>query len=966
MSDWYAPLRGIASLGATVDRPRGRAGLHVARQHTLSQFFTPDPVAKLLWSIVQPAIDALRSNTDRKVTIFDNSCGSGRLFQFANPTQHRLYGIEVHQPLADAVSQAVADAGFQAEIVAGAMEEHRAQGFDVGLINPPFNLAIDNPRAEAFASGSYGAYGPASSHRSHGYAVDQARAACDIVAAITPASFATTAIAEEHWRSGLHAVYRLPSGAFRTEGTEVDTCILVYGPNAPEQPTRVQLASLTVPPEHLPALEIQARRWKQPEITRADIQDSGPVITTPVTQDTQVRVVRTGRKLILGFGCGLAEAVVMNALLGDWLYDRRGRDDRLPVGVHYRGQGIFDLQNLLAQDDPARAFTALLGQIRHLGYRLRPDTGIVPWLRRAKRRLDRHRTPFRKVVADPTEPTGWTVRHPGLQAAYPALWRETELRARSLGIDQWLTRPYQWHDLIELAVHGGGAIAGWDMGLGKARLAIALCLLGMGRRNLIVVEPRLMDEMQTELRGLPLDRDQWQIVDAPIHLLDLKRINIISYTTLKKVLPGGSPRRTYARRLRRRIHTCICDEGHCLRNPDSDQSRAVRMVSAKIRYALSGTPIANYPRDILPVVQWVAGDGTARQPFGHHHPYLAPESLRDCSRARRGIDLFREWFVTTVWITNEFADDLRSGAKREIPKIARIGPFRELIAPVLKRRVLEEPEVTASVTIPTPTRAVRTIPWDIPHLRFYHRVSEQFIDWFRNQPEWQRRKGANLVAVLAKIQGVITACNHPQAGVSGAGVYAALTSKQRFALKRLETLTQQGHKTILFAHSPGLLDCFHEHLARRGIDAVRFHGGIPITQRVLDLDRRFRQGDVPVLLASTGACQTGYNIHQADRVIVYDRDWTPKTEQQACARVLRPQQQRPVEIEFLHLEGSIDTYQEQMVTHKANAMRAGLDEGEDGCDPDDFLHIDTILGRFVEDIEARLGLNLKREEVACA
>jgi hypothetical protein len=967
MPDWYAPLRCMASLGSTAARPGGLSGLAESRQHTLSQFFTPEPVVRLLWSIVQPAMAQHRAERyARPVTLFDNSFGSGRLFQFADPTLHRLYGIEVHQPLADAVSTAVADAGFTAEIVAGSMEEHRAHGFDIGLINPPFNLAIDNPRAEPFPSGSYGAYGPASSHRSHRYALDQAREACAIVAAIMPASFANVATAEEHWRSGLHTVYLLPPGAFRTEGTEVDTCILVYGPDAPERPAVVPLTGLTVPPGNLPHLEIQQRHWKPPGITRAEVSDPGPVITLPVTRDRRVRVVRTGRKLILGFGCGLAEAEVMNDLLGDWLYERRSRDDRLPVGVHYRGQGVFDLQNLLAQDKPAQAYVQFLDRIRRLGYQPRPDTGILHWLWRAKRRLDRQRTPLRKVVADPTEPSGWTVRHPGLQVAYPALWQAMEARARRLGIDQWLTRPYQWHDLIELAVHGGGAIAGWDMGLGKARLAIALCLLGLGRRNLVVVEPRLMDEMRTELTGLPIDRDLWQIVDAPAHILDLKRVNVISYATLKKVLPGGSTRRTYARRLRRRIHTCICDEGHCLRNPDSDQTRAVHLISAKIRYALSGTPIANYPRDILPVVQWVAGDGTARQPFGRHHPYLDNGNLRDCSRARRGIDLFREMFVTTVWITNEFADGLRSGAKREIPKIARIGPFRDLVAPVLKRRVLEEPDVTACVTIPVPTIAVRTIPWDIPHLRFYHRVSADFVHWFRNLPEWQRRKGANLVAILAKIQGVITAGNHPQAGVRDLGVYAPLTSKQRFALDRLDSLTQDGHKTILFAHSPGVLDLFHAQLATQGIDAVRFHGGIPIAQRVVDLDRRFRQGDVPVLLASTGACQTGYNIHQADRVIVYDRDWTPKTEQQACARVLRPQQRREVAIEFLHLEGSIDTYQAQMVAHKASAMRAGLDEGEDGCDPTDFLHLDTILGRFVEDIEARLGLDLSREEVACA
>jgi hypothetical protein len=54
-----------------------------------------------------------------------------------------------------------------------------------------------------------------------------------------------------------------------------------------------------------------------------------------------------------------------------------------------------------------------------------------------------------------------------------------------------------------------------------------------------------------------------------------------------------------------------------------------------------------------------------------------------------------------------------------------------------------------------------------------------------------------------------------------------------------------------------------------------------------------------------------------------------------------------------------------MVQHKAGAVRAGLDEGEDDCHPDDFLHLDTILGRFVEDVAQRLGLDL-RKEATCA
>ncbi|WP_295430274.1 hypothetical protein [uncultured Thiodictyon sp.] len=59
--------------------------------------------------------------------------------------------------------------------------------------------------------------------------------------------------------------------------------------------------------------------------------------------------------------------------------------------------------------------------------------------------------------------------------------------------------------------------------------------------------------------------------------------------------------------------------------------------------------------------------------------------------------------------------------------------------------------------------------------------------------------------------------------------------------------------------------------------------------------------------------------------------------------------------EFVHLRGSIDDYQGQMVTHKRSTINAGLDWCTPELDDVEFLHLDTILGRFVEDLEGLMG-----------
>ena len=543
--------------------------------------------------------------------------------------------------------------------------------------------------------------------------------------------------------------------------------------------------------------------------------------------------------------------------------------------------------------------------------------------------------------------------HQGLAAAFPVEYASLRKRGLALGLDRWCSWAFQFDDLIEIGLKRGHTIVGWDMGLGKARLALSLCYLGGGKNNLIVVEAHLVREMLREIEVLGLPREDWQLIEKPEHLPDLRRINIIAYSRLKMPVNRDYPKITYAKRLRRRIHTMIADEAHLLRNLDTDQSQACIAVSAKVRYALSGTPIANYPRDVLPLIQWVAGDGTASQVYGRHHPYMTPLNLGSMSHSTRGVDVFREIFVTLEWVSNEFAEDLRKGAKREIPRIKDVDSFRRLMAPVLKRRVMEEPEVAANITLPTAIRRTIDIDWDLDHLAYYVTAARTFVNWFRELSEYQRHQ-VGLIAILAKMQAVYVAANYPQEGVANLGSYSKMTSKQRYALKRLRELTRNGRKTIFLCNSPDIVEFMSGHLKADNIDHVVFHGQIPISQRIKALDDKFRFGSAPVLLATKGVLQTGYNIHQADRVILYDRSWTPKVEQQACARVLRPQQKSRVEIEFLHLDGSIDSYQAQMVEFKAESIKAGLDFGDE--DPTrDFVHIETILGRFAQEFEQEVG-----------
>ena len=560
----------------------------------------------------------------------------------------------------------------------------------------------------------------------------------------------------------------------------------------------------------------------------------------------------------------------------------------------------------------------------------------------------------RFTVSSRPEGDRWVTVHAGRLDAFPDRCAALKRQAEALGIDRFLTWDYQFDDLIELSMARHG-IAAWAVGLGKARLAVALVLMSGCKTGLIATESYLIGEMKAEIAKLDLDPKDWQVIERPGQLVDLKRINIISYNRLRGPIARGHARRTYAAALRHRVGIMVADEGDLLRNRNTAQTAAIRQISAKRRYLLTGTPNGNYPKDAFSLIGFTGGDATACQAYGMRRWFLTPELRRSTLGSVPGLDEIRERFVTVEWQTHEWKEDMTAGAKREVPKLRNLPLYREAIAHHIKRRVAQEPDVKKHFSVPVPTHKVTSIDWDDAHLAHYLQVAEEFRNWYLEGKNVGRER--NLIALLARIQAVQLACSIPQRHKEGAPFLyrGGMTSKQRYACDTLESLSANGHKTIAYAEWPDMLELLGRELEARGVEAVILHGGKSIGERTALLDRRFRNGPAPVLLASTGVMQRGMNIPQADWVLFLTRSWTAKTEQQAEGRVLRPQQTRPVTTEFLELKGSIDSYQRQMVEHKADAICAGLDWGAPTLDEVAFVHLDSILHRFVDDLATSLG-----------
>jgi len=116
-----------------------------------------------------------------------------------------------------------------------------------------------------------------------------------------------------------------------------------------------------------------------------------------------------------------------------------------------------------------------------------------------------------------------------------------------------------------------------------------------------------------------------------------------------------------------------------------------------------------------------------------------------------------------------------------------------------------------------------------------------------------------------------------------------------------------------------------DYLAAKGIKAVQFHGGISIKKRVKAKDGEFVTGKADHLLATKACAKSGYNLPVSDVVVFYDRSWNAKTEGPAMHLPMRVERKALVRVVFFHIPGSLDLYQNQMASFKADSARPGLD-----------------------------------------
>ncbi len=457
-----------------------------------------------------------------------------------------------------------------------------------------------------------------------------------------------------------------------------------------------------------------------------------------------------------------------------------------------------------------------------------------------------------------------------------------EPAALPAGLDATL-RPYQvdgfrWLSLLWDC--GLGGVLADDMGLGKTLQMLAMVLRAHERGELddpvLVVAPTsVLSTWQSEaarfapgLATVVVDRTR---AKARIGLEDTiagAQVVITSYAVVRIDEVAFRSRSWGA---------VVLDEAQFVKNHQAKTYQAVRRLTARAKFAITGTPLENSLMDLWSLLSIVA-------------PGLHPRPA-----------LFKE-----LW-----AKPIENGGDAE-----RLAALRRRIRPLMLRRTKD----AVATELPPKMEQVLSVDLHPRHRAVYDR---------HLQRERQRLLGliddvnGNRIAILRALT-VLRQMSLDPSLVDPAYGGLASSAKVDALVEQLEELAQEGHRALVFSQFTGFLKIVRSRLQSEGIAYEYLDGS---TRNRAERIASFREGTAPVFLISLKAGGFGLTLTEADYVFVLDPWWNPAAEAQAIDRTHRIGQTRPVNV---YRMVSRDTIEEKVVAlqeRKRDLFTRVVDDG---------------------------------------
>lgn len=347
----------------------------------------------------------------------------------------------------------------------------------------------------------------------------------------------------------------------------------------------------------------------------------------------------------------------------------------------------------------------------------------------------------------------------------------------------------------------------------------------------------------------------------------------------------------------RKWHYVILDEGHKIRNPDTQVSKLVKKFQTPHKILITGSPMQNSLQEL-----WSLFD------------FMRPGLLGT-------YNAFMDHFATPITQGGYAnATEYQEATALEIAKA-----LKQLITPYMLRRT--KAEVQEHINLPDKNEQVLfcAITQEQRDLYMGYLMSNTVRSILDKESRYGDPIRARILVALSTLRKI---CNHPDLYLYEAHEESEEIDADKFGnYKRsgkmlvvnslLKIWQKQGHRALIFSQSRGMLCLLEQYLQIQGFKYLRMDGTVNVGQRQNMIKTFNENPEYDVFLATTRVGGLGVNLTGADRVIIYDPDWNPATDDQAKERAWRIGQRKNVTVYRLLSAGTIEEkiYQRQIFKH---------------------------------------------------
>lgn len=421
-------------------------------------------------------------------------------------------------------------------------------------------------------------------------------------------------------------------------------------------------------------------------------------------------------------------------------------------------------------------------------------------------------------------------------------------------------RPYQkfgldWLNFLDQ--FGFGGCLADDMGLGKSVQILAFLLSqrkkNVRNTNLLVVPTSLLKNWENEAAKFAPDLKIHVLYGADrernSHSFDAFEIILTTYGTL---VTDAAYLKNYT------FNYVILDESQNIKNPESQRHKAARLLKARNRIVVTGTPIENNTFDL----------------FGQ------------LSFACPGLLGSKQYFKDIYGAPIDRFKDRRRAAE-----------LQNKIRPFILRRTKNQ----VAGELPEKTEMVLFCEMGIDQKKIYDAYEKEFRDFVAaTTGDDLKKTPMNVLKGLLRLRQI---CNSPLLPLTKDKLAGEASAKIDILLEQI-TEKSPRHKILVFSQFVTMLELIRKELDAREIGycwltgASRNRGKI-VTDFQENPDKR-------VFLLSLKAGGTGLNLTEADYVYLVDPWWNPAVENQAIDRVHRIGQDKHVIAVRLITPGTVE------------------------------------------------------------